>query len=125
MKRLRALRDRRIAAMVDGRAVALPSGHVRARAVRIDFDKRVMQITYRIGALTDDGSFVHDSEYRDIVLSIRGSGSNREAWDNAMEGRSTININELSQAATYSSKLKSIAKTTWNVDIDDVEEDGV
>jgi len=125
MKRLRALRDRRIAAMVDGRAVALQSGYVQARAIRIDFDRRVMQVIYRIGALTDDGKFVRDNDYRDIILSISGSGSNREAWDNAMEGRSTININELSQAATYSSKLKSIAKTTWNVDIDDVEEDGV
>jgi len=123
MRKLRALKGRLIPAMCNGAAVAVESGYVRARAMRIDFDRRVMQVVFRIGALTEDGKFIPDNDYQDVVLTISGRGKNREVWERTIEGRSVFDLGQLSQLAVHSSKLKAFAKMTWNVDIDDVEED--
>jgi len=123
MAKLRALRGRKVATIQKGEAVAVESGHVRARAFRIDLDKRVMQVTYRVGAIADDGTFVHDTDYPDLTLQVNGRGDKRELWRQTMENRTSFDLNELSQLASANPKINSLARVFWNVDLNDVEED--
>ena len=122
MPKLRALRGRNLATIRNGEAVAVESGHVRARAFRIDLDKRVMQVTYRIGAITDDGTFVHDTDYPDLTVQVNGRGDKRELWRQTMANRTSFDLNELSQLASANPKINSLARVFWNVDLNDVEE---
>jgi hypothetical protein len=123
MARLRALRGRTIPALQNGKAIAVESGHVKARAFRIDLDKRVMQVVYRVGGMTDTGEFVHDAEYPDIVVTVNGTLGKRDLWERTMAGRTSFDLDQLSQLAATNPKIKGLARMFWNVDLDDVEED--
>jgi len=123
MPKLRALRGRKVAALQNGDAIAVESGHVKARAFRIDLDKRVMQVVYRVGGITDTGEFVHDAEYPDIVVTVNGMLGKRDLWERTMAGRTSFDLDQLSQLAATNPKIKGLAQMFWNVDLDDVEED--